>query len=317
MARSSRAGRRSVAGGENVREPRPAPAIGLMVVRGMRRRLTYGVIVRYYHLKYLKVHFRHEVRMTRTRIALCAALLASLALAQQTLTNESVVKLAKAGMGDDLIINMVNTQLSSFSLTTDDVIALKTGGVSDKVISAMVARSTGAVPAALTTSASAAGPLHEVGVYYKKGDAWTDMEPEVVTFKTGGVLKSIATDGIIKGDVNGHIKGAHGKADVKTPVEILIYVPEGVAATEYQLLHLHEEKDAREFRTMTGGVFHKSGGATRDAIEFDAKKTAPRTFTFTLSNLKTGEYGLLPPSSGDATGSTGRLGKLYTFHVIE
>ena len=100
-------------------------------------------------------------------------------------------------------------------------------------------------------------------------------------------------------------------------MELLIYVPEGVAATEYQLLHLREQSDSREFRTVTGGVFHKSGGATRDAIDFDAKKIAPRTYSITLSDLKAGEYGLLPPASSDATGSSGRLGKLYTFHIIE
>jgi hypothetical protein len=256
--------------------------------------------------------------MKRTRIAFCVVLSAVLTLAQQALTNESVLKLLKSGMGDDLIVNMVNTQPSTFSLATDDLIALKTGGVSDKVIAAMVAKNAGTAPAGLTTSANpAVGPVHEIGVYYKKGDAWMDMEPEVVNFKSGGVLKSLATDGIVKGDMNGHINGAHGKTAVKTPVEMLIYVPEGVAATEYQLLHLREEKEAREFRTVTGGVFHRSGGASRDAIEFDAKKIAPRTYALTLSNLKTGEYGLLPPSSGDATGTSGRLGKLYTFHVIE
>jgi hypothetical protein len=255
--------------------------------------------------------------MKRTRIALFAAFFASLMFAQQTLTNDSVLKLVKAGMGDDLIVNMVNTQPSSFSLTADDLIAMKTGGVSEKVIAAMVVKNSNPAPGLVTSAVPVAGPVHEIGVYYKKGEAWVDLEPEVVNFKTGGVLKSLATDGIVKGDVNGHIKGARGKTDTKTPVEILIYVPEGVAATEYQLLRLREESDAREFRTVTGGVFHKSGGASRDAIEFEAKKIAPRTYALTLSNLKTGEYGLLPPSSGDATGSSGRLGKIYTFHVIE
>ncbi|HEY3827543.1 MAG TPA: hypothetical protein VGL82_23480 [Bryobacteraceae bacterium] len=253
--------------------------------------------------------------MKRTRIALCAVLFASLTLAQQPMTNDSVVKLVKAGMGDETIVNMINTQPSTFSLGTDDLIALKSGGVSEKVIGAMLLKKTGGGAAGLTTSV--AGPVHEIGVYYKSGDAWMDLEPEVATFKSGGVLKSIATDGIVKGDINGHIQGAHSKAKIDTPVEILIYTPEGVAATEYQLLFLHEEKDAREFRTITGGVFHKSGGASRDAVEFDAKKIAPRTYSLTLSKLKSGEYGILPPSSGDATGSTGRLGKLYTFHVIE
>ena len=256
--------------------------------------------------------------MKTSRITLRLALFATAIFAQQTMTNDSILKLAKAGLGDDVIINMVNTQPSSFSLTTDDLIGLKTGGVSDKVIAVMVSKSAAPAPVAgLTTSAGPVGPVHELGVYYKKGDAWQDLEPEVINFKTGGVLKSLATDGIVKGDVNGNIRGAQSKTQITTPVELLIYAPEGVAAAEYQVLHLHESGNAREFRTVTGGVFHRSGGASRDAIEFEAKKIAPRTYSITLSNLKAGEYGLMPPSSGDSTGSTGRLGKLYTFHVVE
>ena len=52
-------------------------------------------------------------------------------------------------------------------------------------------------------------------------------------------------------------------------------------------------------------------------MPFDGKKVAPRTYTISLTNLGPGEYGLLPPTSGDGTGTTGRLGKLYTFRVIE
>jgi hypothetical protein len=255
--------------------------------------------------------------MKKTRITLYLALFASLVVAQQTLTNDSVLKLVKAGMGDEVIINTINTQPSNFSLDTDNLIALKTGGASEKVIAAMLLKNTGSAPALAASPTSPAGPVNEIGVYYKKAGAWLDMEPEVVSFKTGGVLKSIATEGIVKGDINGHIKGAQSKTQATTPVEMLIYVPEGIAATEYQLLRLHEQSNSREFRTVTGGVFHRSGGASRDAIEFEAKKIAPRTYLLTLSNLKTGEYGLLPPSSSDATGSSGRLGKLYTFHVIE
>jgi hypothetical protein len=240
--------------------------------------------------------------------------------AQQPLTNDSILKLVKAGMGDDLIVNMVNTQPANYSLSAEDLIALKTGGVSEKIISAMVVKSSGAAaPTVTAVPAPTAGPVNEIGVYYKKNGNWTEMEPEVVNFKTGGVLKSMATNGIIKGDINGNVKGLHSKTELTTPVEMLIYVPEGVAATEYQLLLLHESGDSREFRTVTGGIFHKSGGARRDMIDFESKKIAPRTYALSLDqlNLKPGEYGLLPPASGDATGSSGRLGKLYTFRIIE
>lgn len=254
--------------------------------------------------------------MKRIGLFLLSALVIGILPAQQTLTNDSILKLVKAGMGEDLILSMINTQPSNFALGPDDVVTLKSGGVSEKVIAAMIVKKD-APPPGLTTSAQIGGPVHEVGVYYKKGDMWVDVEPEVVNFKTGGVLKSIATDGIVKGDVNGNIKGPHSKTEVKTPVEILVYTPEGTAITEYQLLRLHEQSNAREFRTVTGGVFHKSGGASRDTVDFEGQKIAPRTYSITLTAVKGGEYGLLPPASGDATGSTGRLGKLYTFHVIE
>jgi hypothetical protein len=100
-------------------------------------------------------------------------------------------------------------------------------------------------------------------------------------------------------------------------VDLLVYTPDGVAITEYQLLRLRDCKECREFRTVTGGVMHVSGGATRDLVPFENKKLAPRTYEIILPNLGAGEYGLLPPASGDATASTGRVGKIYSFSILE
>jgi hypothetical protein len=256
-------------------------------------------------------------------IVLCF-LCAALTLAQTALTNDSIVKMVKAGLGDDVVIGTIKSQPAKYSTDPDGLIALKGAGVSDKVIGAMVDRMSvnGVTPAptgapAAPAASSGAGPVNEVGVYYKKGDAWADLNPEVVNFKTGGVLKSIGTVGIVKGDVNGHVNGDHSKTPLKTPVEILVYTPEGTSITEYQLLHLHEQKDSREFRTVTGGVMHVSGGATRDLIPFEGKKIAPRTYEIVLSGLGSGEYGLLPPTGGDASGSSGRIGKIYSFRILE
>ena len=257
------------------------------------------------------------------------AVAAMTAMAQTTLNNDAITKMVKGGLSDDVVIGMVKSQPAKYSTTPDDLIALKSAGVSDKVIAAMVekmnasgagaapAPAAAAAPAAAPSAAGAAGPVREVGVYYKKGDIWTDLNPEVVNFKTGGVLKTIGTAGIVKGDVNGHVNGEHSKTQINTPVSLLVYTPEGVAITEYQLLRLHESKDAREFRTITGGVMHVSGGATRDLVPFDGKKIAPRTYEIQLTSIGSGEFGLLPPTAGDATGSSGRIGKIYSFHVLE
>jgi hypothetical protein len=58
--------------------------------------------------------------------------------AGQPLTNDSIVKLVKAGLGEDEIISIINTQPGGYLAGADDIMALKTAGVSGKIIAAMV-----------------------------------------------------------------------------------------------------------------------------------------------------------------------------------
>jgi hypothetical protein len=264
----------------------------------------------------------------RVRVsAILAALFALTALAQSTLNNDAIIKMVKAGLSEDLVVTTIKAQPGKYSTTTDDLIALKKAGVSDKVVAAMMMAGTSAPAGAAPAAAPAAPPPAaepgdlpkdvEIGVYYRKAGQWEEMLPEVVNWKTGGVMKHIATAGVVKGDVNGHIEGPHSRNSLALPVEVLIYAPEGVAITEYQLLHLHENTDNREFRTVTGGVMHVSGGATRDIIPFEGKKIAPRTYKVLLpATLGAGEFGFLPPG-GSMSSSNTSLGKMYTFRIME
>jgi hypothetical protein len=266
-----------------------------------------------------------ERRLSQKLLLLTGWLVFALCLpAQQALTNDAIVKLAKAGLGEDIILNMIASQPSKFSVGAEDLVALKKNAVSDKVIAAMMTKASNTpapAPASAATPAPAptagTAPVSEVGVYTKKSETWAEVNPEVVNFKTGGVLKTIGTAGVVKGDVNGHINGLHSPNQVKTPVEFLIYTHEGVSITEYQLLRLRDQKNSREFRTVTGGVMHVSGGATRDLVPFESKKIAPRTYLIVLPNIGSGEYGFLPPAGSDSTSSSGRLGKVYSFRLLE
>lgn len=65
---------------------------------------------------------------------------AKLDQAPQPLTNAAIVKLVKAGLGEDVILAMVKSQPAKYSVGTDDIIALKKASVPDKVISAMINR---------------------------------------------------------------------------------------------------------------------------------------------------------------------------------
>jgi hypothetical protein len=61
----------------------------------------------------------------------------------KTLTNASVVKLAKAGFKEKSIITIIASRPVSFDLSTDRIIELKRNGISEKVILAMMARQEG------------------------------------------------------------------------------------------------------------------------------------------------------------------------------
>ena len=78
--------------------------------------------------------------------------------AQESLNNETMLKLVKAGIGEDTIVAMVNQQPGKYSLSTDNIITLKNAGVSDKVIGAMISRN-GAANATALSNAGATGGI--------------------------------------------------------------------------------------------------------------------------------------------------------------
>jgi hypothetical protein len=245
--------------------------------------------------------------------------------AQEALTNDSIVKMAKAGLSEGIVVSTIQNQPGKYSLTPDDLIKLKQQGVSEKVIEAMVAKGLAKSSGSAAVASQSAGDSTDgdvpqgvdIGVYFKKDGKWEEMLPDVVNWKTGGVLKHIATAGVVKGDVNGHLQGMHSRNSVTSPVEVLVYAPEGVAITEYQLIHLHENPDdSREFRTVTGGILHESGGATRDVIPFEGKKVASRMYKVLLPKIGAGEYGFLPPGAVTSS-SSASIGKMYTFRLLE
>lgn len=253
--------------------------------------------------------------------ALVFACASTAALAQQSMDNAAVVKLQKAGLSEDLIVSTISGSPGHYDTSTDAIIAMKKDGITDKEIGAMLAKNAG--PTVVAVAAAPGAPVlpagvDEVGVYYKdKSGTWVEFKPEIVNYKTGGFLKTLATDGLVKGDKNGHIPGKAAQLKLTRGTEVLIYAPEGTAPNEYQLLKLRENSNNREFRSETGGVFHASSGAERDRQDFDTNKIGPRLYTFTIDMArKPGEYGILPPGAISSTNAASG-GKIDTFTLVE
>jgi hypothetical protein len=233
-----------------------------------------------------------------------------------TMNNDSVFRMAKAGLGEELIIQTINTQPGKYLTDADSLVALKTAGLSDRVINAMMNRSRRQITGVTVTEKPIeVSDVNEIGVYYKdRAGRWTAIDPEIVHIKSGGFIKSTATHGIIKQDRNGRVNGRESALALKRPIQILLYTPEGVAANEYTFVRFRLNSSNREFRILTGGVFHSTGGADRDEVPFKPVRTAPRTYEFTVEDsVAGGEFGILPPGTGNVANG----GKIYTFAIVE
>jgi hypothetical protein len=156
---------------------------------------------------------------------------------------------------------------------------------------------------------------NEIGMYARDRDgAWQGIEPEIVHWKTGGVLKSVFSSGIIRPDVNARVREKSAATDAAFPDEFLVVVPDGVSITDFQMLQLHKHASSREFRVITGGVFHQSGGAGRDEQGFSYIRIAPRTYLVSFQRYEGGgEYGFLPPQTFSQTPVY--IGTIYCFRM--
>ena len=238
----------------------------------------------------------------------------------KSLNNASIIRMVGAGLSDDLILQAIAAQPGQYSTDADALVDLKDAGVSEHVIAAMINKGRKRLTPDNTVTADDPPPppiteVSEIGAYYKdRNGAWQPLETEVVHIKSGGWLKSTATHGIIREDRNGHLNGRESKLALQAPIEILIYAAPSVDIAEYDFLRFRINSDNREFRVLTGGVFHSQSGAQRDEVQYHPVKAGPRSWRFTIDrSVGGGEFGILPPGTGNATNG----GKIYTFAITE
>jgi len=251
-------------------------------------------------------------------------LLASALLAQEALTNEGVLKLVKAGLSEDLVVNTIQDQPASFVLGASEIVLLKEGGVSEKIIRAMMAKAKGAPVAPATDgkpeggkpdsakTGEAKGSLATQGVHYKKGAEYFELLTEEIRWKTSGAMKSFASAGIIKKDLGGTLAGPSSRNFLQNPMEIILVPPSGMTINNFILLPMKPVSKGGEREFVVGPINAKSGVA-KGAIAFGVEKVGPNQFRMVLPTpLGPGEYGILPvlpPASGPST-------KMYTFRLL-
>jgi hypothetical protein len=242
--------------------------------------------------------------MTKRLLALSVLVWTTAVGASSSLDNDSILKMVSAGLGEDVMVAVINSQPGSYSVGPDELIKLKADHVPDRVIAAMVgAAGMKSKPAVTLARRASEYAVPEICAYYPESAEWKDLKAEVVNWKTGGVVKHVGSLGVVKGDLNSLIDGAGNPGKLKLPIEIeiLIYSAEGIGATEYKLPHFHEYRNSREFWTVTGGVFHVSEGAMRDIVPFDSAKKPLRTCVLKLSSLAPANMAYCRGTASDQT----------------
>jgi hypothetical protein len=261
-----------------------------------------------------------RVRVGKIILAMALLVASPLLFAQQALNNDSVIKLTKAGLSDDLIVNTVNAQAGAYDTSTDGLIALKAAGVSDKVVSAIVQK-VAAAPADSDDPASA----HEAGIYVYDEKAadhkMTMLEPTLYDQeKVQGLAATMFTMGIAMSKIKtvSAVRNAHSNVRVTDPNAVFYFYFERLAAglseasgwfggtstpNEYSLLRLNVKPDSREVVTSSG----LSGGTDRKAnVPFTYTKLQSGIYKVTPSApLQKGEYAFVLP--------TGTVGASHVF----
>ena len=260
--------------------------------------------------------------MKMTRVVLTLILVAAVSLslpgatslAQEVLTNDSVIQMVKAGLPEAVVIAKIKSTSTKFDLKTDSLVSLKKAGVSDKVLEAMVAAGSGAAPSTAAAApappapALAAGALKTQDVIYQLvGGKFVEMFPTSANLETNMAFFQSKSEVVLEG------KKSQYRTSEKQPVFLSTY-----SSTDAPLVRLKPGDEHNDRNLKIGsGAFMPFGGTQKMGVRNEDKipvtiERDPRGFYKVTPSaaLPPGEYGFIL-----ATGFGAGSGKIYDFGV--
>lgn len=265
-------------------------------------------------------------------------------VAAETLTNDKIIDLVSAGLGDEAVIAKIRASDPEFNLATDQIIALKGRGVSGPVIAAMLDRASGRHERQQALSVNSPDPQvpHPSGVYLmddKSSERRMQRIDATISnqAKTGGIFGYALTGGIASISVKASVQNesARVKASVARPTFYFFFDESnpsiaqsssawaaGSAATvtspnEFTLIRLTKKQGRREARVGSmniGGA--KTGVMDKDRLAFDYELVRPGVYKVQpRMDLNPGEYGFIFSIQGGGTAGA-MTAKIFDFSVL-
>jgi hypothetical protein len=259
------------------------------------------------------------------------------------LTNDDIVKMVQAKLGDDVAIAKIKSSACKFDTSTDALIKLKQEGVSDAVLAAMAG--CGANIGSPVSAPAASPPPdpndpnspHDSGIYYVRqnpgGRRMTELEPTVYSQgKSGGMFTSAMTYGIKKMKWKAVVSGSRATIRIVESRPTFYFYFEGKGSglsnvgafaafagasspNEFILGKMESKKDSREMVVGQVGAFGASTGTrSQDAIAVDFEKVAAGIYKVQpRSDMEPGEYCFFYAATNMAMGQGG--GKIFDFGI--
>ena len=273
----------------------------------------------------------------------------------ETLTNEQIVRMAAAGLGDQVLIAKIKASDNKFDTSTDGLLALRKKGVSNAVIAAMIAADAAAPGTAAvafrpaepvvpvrTLSADSPDPNvpHPLGIYlladWRSPTRMVAIEPVTSErTKSGNLVAYLLTGGLAKRSRKALIHDA--EARVRTPRRrpiFFFFLRDGrsaeqgqgafwnagsaVSPGDFSLIRFDVDKDARKVKIGSSNIMGSRSGVTEKArIPFISLQVSPGVYSVQPENaLENGEYGFLYSPSTDGAGQGQRV-RIFDFSVGE
>ena len=265
----------------------------------------------------------------------------------ETMTNEEVISLAKAGLNESIIVNKIKTSKSNFDLSTDNLIKLKKAGISDNVVTAMLeAKSGKPVQSASSAAQSSNGrgtgdpndpmALHNYGVYMfedKDGNRkMTQLSTSVsAQNRTGGGFTAAVTPfGLGKVKTKANLPGTTAGLQIKNTRPVFYFyldstsgglnTSSGVPSTpnEFALVRFNIRSDNREITIAKANAWGAKGGLSDEyVVQFSAEHLGNGIYrVMPNAELKKGEYAFYLVNSGNSNASAAVGAKFFDFGVM-
>jgi len=275
--------------------------------------------------------------------------LSSAAYAQETMTNEEVISLAKAGLASSVIIGKIRTSKTNFDMSTDALIRLKQSGVGDDVVTAMLEAKSGVStqtptgPSSTTTGAAPVGMVgdpndpmakHNYGIYlYEEREGvrkMTLVKPTVsAQNRTGGLFTSSLTYGITKVKTKANLPGRNSALQIQNTAPVFYFyldVTSGGLNTssgipsdpnEFTLIRFNIRDDNREVTIGKSNAFGGKGGLSDEyVVQYKAEDLGNGVFRVSpAAALPKGEYGFFLVNSGNSNASAAVGAKFFDFGI--